>query len=314
MDRPSISVIIPAWNAAATLPGTLDSVLAQGWRDFEVIVVDDGSTDEIEAACAPYADRIRLIRQPNWGGPSRPRNVAIDAAEGDLVAFFDSDDLMEPDKLAAAAEAFLAHPEIDFLFSNFRVIDESDRLLDGDFLGSYTGFREHLQPTGRPDLCLLPGRTAYSLLLLSNFIGTSSVVCRRGLFDQVGGFDEEMLNGDDIDMWRRIAWSGATFAYLDQVLHSYRKVAGGITGRGAARRLPAVLRGLRKQLDLELTNEERRHLQRRIHDIDLDYAYGLCEAKRFGESIEVYRDALGRRVTPAACKGLVRTLVRRFLG
>jgi cellulose synthase/poly-beta-1,6-N-acetylglucosamine synthase-like glycosyltransferase len=234
----------------------------------------------------------------------------VAAARGDLVAVFDADDLMEPDKLAAAAAVFGAHPEVDFLFTDFREIDEQGRVLTGSFLAPYRDFRASLSP-GEP--ALMSGRDAYHHLLRGNFVGTSSVICRRELFDRVGGFDEEMLNSDDVDMWRRIAYSGATFAFLDRVLHSYRKVSGGITGRAAARRLPAVLRGLNKQLALDLTPEERADLQKRIHDLELEYAYGLCNARQYGESLDLYRRLLGRRVTGAGVKGLVRTCLRRVL-
>lgn len=314
MNEPVISVVIPTWNAADYLPATLDSIFAQSYDRFEIIVVDDGSTDGTADLISGYGERIRCISQENWGGPSRPRNAAIEAARGELICFFDADDLMDPDKLALAVDVFARLPEVDFVFTGFREIDEAGATLNDDFLAEYKDFRAHLESTDHRDAHLLAGRTAYSLLLRANFIGTSSVVCRRDLFDRVGPFDEEMLNSDDIDMWRRIAYSGATFAFIDRVLHSYRKVAGGVTGRGAARRLPSVLRGLRKQLDLELTAEERAGVQRRIHAIELDYAYGLCNSKRFEESLKVYRGALGERVTATAVKGLIRALVRSRLG
>ena len=150
MDRTLISVIIPTWNAAGYLPETLDSVLAQTYEPIEVIVVDDGSTDDTAAVVARYGERIRYIAQANSGGPARPRNVAIAAALGDLIAMFDADDIMEKEKLEAAATAFAAYPAIDLLFTNFRAIDESGAPLVDDYLEPYTRFRDHLQPTDDP--------------------------------------------------------------------------------------------------------------------------------------------------------------------
>lgn len=311
MEHPLISVVIPTWNAADYLPQTLDSVLAQTWDRVEILVVDDGSTDDTADVVARYGDRVRCLRQENWGGPSRPRNLAVEAARGELIAFFDADDLMEPDKLSVAAEAFGTSPEIDFVFSSFREIDEKGRVLKEDFLAGYTEFRRHLEPGDPPRL---PGRTAYGLLLRANYVGTSSVVCRRELLDRVGSFDEEMLNADDIDMWRRMAWSGATFAFLDRVLHSYRKVPGGVTGRGAAHRLPAVLRGLRKQLDLDLTESERAGVTKRLHDFELQFAYGLCEAGRIDESRKLYLRLLRERFSWPGLKGWLRTWLQGARG
>jgi glycosyltransferase involved in cell wall biosynthesis len=310
MVTPLISVIIPTWNSAEYLPTTLDSVFAQTWNNTEVIVVDDGSTDNTRSVLEPYGDKIRYFRQENWGGPSRPRNVAIDHSRGDFIAFFDSDDLMDLEKLTSAAKVLQAHPDVDFTFSNFRSIDETSHILNADFLADYTNFRRNLKSLPGSNTGFLPGRVAFSELLKANFVGTSSVVCRRKIFDKVGLFDETMLNADDVDMWRRIAYAGFGFAFIDQILHSYRKRGGGVSDRGGARRLPAILASLRKQLALDLSPEERLLLERRIHAILLGFGDELCAVGQFNQAEKVFREALNQRFTLQGCKGLLKVALR----
>jgi len=310
MERPLISVVIPTWNSAGYLPATLDSILGQTWPRVEIILVDDGSTDDTETVLANYTDRVIYLRQENWGGPSRPRNAAIARATGDYIAFFDSDDLMDSEKLAAAAAVLQAHPEVDFTFTNFREIDEHDAVLTPDFLAAYQNFRRVTTFPEGPDVGYLTGREAYSELLAANFVGTSSVICRRNVFTRVGPFDETMLNADDVDMWRRIAYAGSGFAFINRVLHSYRKREGGVTMRGAARRLPAVLKSMRKQLDLDLSPGERQLVSGRINEVLVGYGHGLCAEGNFGEAGKIFREALGQQVSPGAVKGLLKATFR----
>lgn len=311
MNSPLISVVIPTWNAAKYLPCALESVFAQTWPRVEIIVVDDGSTDETENVLEPFRQNIKYIRQENWGGPSRPRNVAVNAATGDYVAFFDSDDLMEPGKLASAASVLRDYPQVDFTFTNFREIDETGRVVTPDFLSDYRNFRQDLDFHAGPLLGFFPGRTAYFHLLAANFVGTSSVVCRRSVFDTVGLFDESMLNSDDVDMWRRIAYSGSHFAFIDEVLHSYRNRSDGVTARGTVRRIPHVLHGLRKQLDLDLTPVEEASMQRRINKVLLEFGHGLCCEGNYDQARRVFSEALSQRLSWRGGKGLAKAILRR---
>src|SRR5689334_6850738 len=109
--NPLVSVVIPAFNRAFILPEALDSVLAQTWKDFEVLVVDDGSTDNTEEVLEPYVARhgVRFLRQANQG-PAAARNRGIEAARGKYVAFLDSDDLWLPIKLAVQIPRMEAQP------------------------------------------------------------------------------------------------------------------------------------------------------------------------------------------------------------
>jgi len=308
MDSPLVSVIIPTFNAAALLPATIESVLAQTYTSVEILVIDDGSTDNTAEVLERFGRGIRYFRQDNWGGPSGPRNVGVGNAVGDLIAMFDSDDLMMPEKLATAVDVFRQHPEVHFTFSNFQGIDEEGEVHRDDFLARYRNFRKALQREEDSPVGVMPGRETYRQLLTANFIGTSSVVCRREVFDRVGLFDESMLNADDVDMWRRIAYAGFRFAYIDKVLHSYRKTEGGVTARGV-KRYPAILKGLKKQIDLDLEPDEFQTVRNRIYKAQLGYGSALCRSGEYGLSRKMFLEALDFRLGVVGIKGLVKASV-----
>lgn len=199
-EAPATSVVIPAYNAAWCVGKAVDSVLAQKGCGFEVVVVDDGSTDDTAAVLARYGDAIRVVRQRNQG-LSAARNAGIRAARGEFVAFLDADDWWLPGKLAPQLALLRARPEVGFCSCAARVEDPDGRLLN-------------LWPAPRwrgPFLVHLFGSAA-------DVAGSgSAVVARRALFDRVGGFDESLRSLEDIDMWMRLA-AVTDYACLDEPL------------------------------------------------------------------------------------------------
>jgi len=121
MNAPRVSVVIPTFNRARLVGLTIDSVLAQSYRDMEIIVVDDGSTDDTPQVLAKYGDRIRAIRQPN-GGMNAARNAGIAQARGEYLALLDSDDLWLPFKTALQVELLDRFPQTGFVFSEFFIL------------------------------------------------------------------------------------------------------------------------------------------------------------------------------------------------
>ncbi|MBI9086974.1 MAG: glycosyltransferase [Desulfobacterales bacterium] len=180
-----ISVIIPTFNREWALAGAVDSVLAQNGSDFELIVVDDGSTDRTEAVLAAYGGRIRVLRQSN-GGVSAARNAGIAAARGCLIAFLDSDDRWLPEKLAVQKAFFDARPEALICQTEEIWVRNGVRV---------NPRRRHRKPSG--DIFL----PSLELCLVS----PSAVMMRRNLFDQVGLFDETLPACEDYDLWLRVS-------------------------------------------------------------------------------------------------------------
>ncbi len=182
-----VSVVIPNYNCSAFLPAALESVCAQTYPDVEILVVDDGSTDDSLRVLEPYADRVRVLRQHNQG-VSAARNHGIRESRGELIAFLDADDLWDREKLAKQVPLF-ANPSVGIVYCAVEYIDEA-----GASLGTnHTGRR---------------GRVLRSIALLEGTIvlaGGSTAVVRHACFDRAGHFDLEMSTAADWDMWRRIA-------------------------------------------------------------------------------------------------------------
>ncbi|MCP4292787.1 MAG: glycosyltransferase [bacterium] len=307
-DIPLVSVVIPTWNAAAYLPETLETIFNQTWPQIQIVVVDDGSTDSTNNVLGQYQGRIKTINLENSGGPSRPRNKGIEHSDGEFIAIFDSDDLMEPEKLALAMEVFRLEPNVGLVCTNFRSIDPNGEVLNPDYLAEYHQFRTDLQPANIPDTQLISGSAAFSHLLRGNFIGTSSVVCRREVFEAAGPFDEEMKNADDIDMWLRIAQNNCTMAFIDQQLHSYRITPGGVTARGAGR-IPAMIKGLENQIDFCCNEADKNFIHQKIRHLHLDRAWELRQSGNKKDSLESYRAGLAMGFGLRPFIGFMKTLL-----
>lgn len=278
------SVIIPTYNREGFVARAVESVLAQTCQDFEIIVVDDGSTDGTEAVLRPYRDRIRYLRQSNQGS-SAARNRGIRESCGQYIAFLDSDDFWHPDKLARTEEAVEAHPDAGLFYSDFRMVTPA-----GGFL--------------RVQKCKHVVGDGYLAILLQAFILTSTVVCRRECFDVCGLFHEPLRRVQDWDMWVRIA-RRFSMAHVPAVLTEYtwepfRKARASVEAVAAFQ--VAVDRVL--QADPDLSRRNRRRILAR-----LAYMQGV-EHLRYGRRTEACaRLREGLAMDPLFCRGLVHLAV-----
>lgn len=204
---PLVSVIIPAYNAAPFIAEALNSVFAQDFSDFEVIVVNDGSpdADELEQELARYLDRIIYISQENRG-PSGARNRAIREARGEYIALLDSDDIWFPEFLSEQLTLLRTDPEISLVYSNAEYF--------GDTPLAGRTFME-MTPSQRPV-------TLEALLSFRCMVVTSSVVARRQPLLDVGLFDERFTHAEDFDLWLRLAAAGGRIEFTDRVLIRHR--------------------------------------------------------------------------------------------
>jgi glycosyltransferase involved in cell wall biosynthesis len=207
-ELPLISVIIPAYNVSNYIGAAVRSIFVQDFKSYEVIVVNDGSTDtpELEEVLKPYREKIHYILQENRG-ISAARNAALGVARGELIALLDADDVWREGKLTEQLE-FMKRGQFDMVYA--------DALLIGDVpWPAGTTFMDR-SPSGGPV-------TLNSLLDLRVTVVVSTVIMRKDLVQKVGGFDEEDRNiTEDFDLWLRLARSGARIGYQRKVVAEYR--------------------------------------------------------------------------------------------
>lgn len=207
LESPLVSVVIATYNMGRYLDQAIDSVLAQSWKSIEVIVVDDGSTDDTEALMSGYQsdNRIIYIRNENQGQP-RAKNCGIRQSNGDFIAFCDADDLWHPDKLAFQMPMF-ADPEVGIVYSEVSNIDEQNRRYEKS-----------------PPYARHQGRVTQHLLI-RNFVPFGTAVIRRECVEKNGLFDEQFRMGIDWDLWLRYSldWN---FAYTPEKTYIYREWSG----------------------------------------------------------------------------------------
>jgi glycosyltransferase involved in cell wall biosynthesis len=212
-NRPLVSVVIPAYNAEQFITQTLKSVLAQSYKNLEILVVNDGSTDRTAALVKRLArqdSRIQLLNQVN-AGVAAARNLAIQQANGTFVALIDADDLWHADQIAKQVNCFLDSPNTVGLIYSWSVdIDEQGRRLPGIHAAKITG-------------------NVYATLLCHNFLGNAScTMMRRSSLVQVGGYDESFqarnaYGCEDWDLYLRIA-EKYEFRVVSEFLVGYRKL------------------------------------------------------------------------------------------
>jgi glycosyltransferase involved in cell wall biosynthesis len=182
-----VSVIIPTYNRAAWVMEAVASVLGQTYRDFELFVVDDGSTDATPAALASFGGKITVLRREERQGVSAARNLGAKAAGGDWLAFLDSDDLWLPDKLARQVEYLQANPELAICQTGETWIRNGVRV-------------------NPPEACRKVAGDIFLPSLARCLVSPSAVMLNLRLFEEMGGFDEELPAAEDYDLWLRIAW------------------------------------------------------------------------------------------------------------
>jgi glycosyltransferase involved in cell wall biosynthesis len=206
-------VIVPAYNVADYIGDALNSVLAQTFTDYEIIVINDGSPDTpaLERVLAPYMPRIVYLKQENRG-VSAARNAGIAAARGSLVAFLDGDDAWLPHYLDVQVPRIQADPTIDVLYPNVLM-----------FGGSSEDGEEFMT------ICPSRGEVTFDRLLLQECNVSNCSIVRRETIMRAGLFDESLRSVEDFDLWLRVIKQGGRITYHRDVLARYRRRPGSLT-------------------------------------------------------------------------------------
>jgi glycosyltransferase involved in cell wall biosynthesis len=236
IKNPLVSVVLPTYNRAGLIQEAIASVLEQSYSEFELLIWDDGSTDDTRNVVRSYADdRIKYFCEEHRG-QSYALNQAMKRASGTYIAFLDDDDVWHKEKLSVQIHIMEKCPEIDVLFSDFSNVDDAGI----DRVSSFSFHREVLEKFGRKEV--MPGvnliTSGFLEELVVNFIiGRPSVVIRRRVCDVAGGFNEDLKSSVDLDYWWRVGIEGARFAYMDRILFVRRKVASSLSNSGERSRL-----------------------------------------------------------------------------
>jgi glycosyltransferase involved in cell wall biosynthesis len=204
---PRVSIIIPTYNLAHYIGRTLATVFCQTYTDYEVIVADDGSTDDTRTVLAPWDGRIRYFYQANRG-VAAARNLALSNASGEFIAYVDADDMWYPQKLERQVHFLDRHRECGIVHSDCAVVDEADTVL-------YPSFNRDTHREVPQGQCLM-------VLLRHCHIQPLTILERRECVDRTGGFDERLRGVDDYLRWILLAIAGVRFGYIDESLAMYR--------------------------------------------------------------------------------------------
>jgi glycosyltransferase involved in cell wall biosynthesis len=283
-EQIAVSVIIPAFNAAPTIGRALDSVRAQTGVGAEVLIIDDASADntvEVVKQLIRRDENIRLIRMPKNGGASAARNAGIREARGRYLAFLDADDIWLPGKLLKQFAAIEADPDVTLVTCNSQMT-------------SAAGVPLKEGHVNRPPVA---GKDAWKTLLVYNFLPTPTILTHTDMVRELGGFDEALAVGEDLDLWIKLAVRGKV-AVLPEILINYYDMNNSLMKRHSAQTgdivVPMLERHIREQGG-KLTRSEVRAMR---GSRSFRMACDLFFSDRFLPSIPLFLQAAACGIRP----------------
>lgn len=272
MSKPAltVSVVIPNYNHAKYISDAINSVLNQTFRDFEIIVVDDGSTDTSRETVARFGDQVQYIWQEN-SGLSAARNTGIRQARGEYIGVLDADDMYEPDFMSVLVPVLQADPEAEAIYCGYRFVDVSN------------------QPLPQIEARSVPPDRLFQALVNGNFLVPESMLVRKQCYDKVGLFDVRFRACEDVDMWLRISKQYKVLG-VTNVLTRHRILPNSMSTdptRQTENRLAVIQKhfGLQPQADAEWTEPQRRAYGQAYLASSVEY----LQARMFGRAYKSFR-------------------------
>jgi glycosyltransferase involved in cell wall biosynthesis len=308
VHRSSVTVILPTYNRAAFLPAAFESITGQSWTDWDLVVVDDGSTDNTREIVASYesslGERLRYVHQENRGAYGA-RNRGLEEAAGAYVAFFDSDDLWLPHHLQRCVTALRNHPELDWVYGACRQVDHATgRTLEPTTFAVAGQPRPFLSLEGRRSdgLCVITDTSVLECQILHGlYCGLQNSVMKRELFHG-RRFNERSRVVDDEMFVIRVLSAGARFGYFMEPHVIYQvhddNSSGSASGLSHQRRI-ALFTEMTESLEellaqLPLSRREQRAMRRRLgHEYFWNLGYsGFWQAGRHAEALDAFKRGL----------------------
>ncbi len=250
-NPPLVSIIVPVHNSGSWIRGTIDNVLSQSYPYREIIIVDDGSTDNTKHLIdTHYGGYVKYVYQDN-AGPARARNRGIEMAGGEYIQFLDSDDFLSPEKIARQMAVFTANPECHIVYCDFAFTsDDTD-------VGMEESPAIYKEKYGTENV--------FEALLDGNFIVIHSPLTRSDVIRSCGAFDTTLSSDEDYDLWLKIAAKGYRFCFIPEVLAFYRR-RGNSVSTNLFKQSKGTLQALNKAKSYraKLTEQERGKLKRNL--------------------------------------------------
>ena len=314
---PKVSVIMPTYNRAEFIGAAIDSVLGQTYPDLELIVVDDGSTDDTAAIVAARQDaRLRYIQQAN-AGETAARNTGIAHATGALIGFLDSDDVMLPHNLETLAGTLDARPDVDVAYGWFYFMHADGtpiRFVHGEITGEIPAQRDVVWPQDNVKMSgtCMQGKIFEQVLLdREGTLAIGAAVVRRACIDKIGGFDPARKHQGHWDFYLRLAHAGCVYACTRQAVLLVRQHSG-----GAHKQLENMFAARLKILDGVFTESQPAGLREKAYrNTNVYYANIFLNNHRPDRAVECINEAVryGGPLDAATLHNTVHTLVSQAL-
>lgn len=272
-----ISVIVPVYNQQPYIAAAIDSLIAQTYQNIEIILIDDGSSDNSIDVLRHYEEkdaRIVVISKENEG-VSATRNYGLRIAKGDIIAFLDADDLVHPDRFSVTAQIFSNYPDCDVMFHDIVKTDINGTPFTGSYLSDVeftTVAKEYLKPL--TDSNYQVSSSFYKFMFLNTTaMHTSSIAFKRT--EETLLFDQDLFAGEDADLWIRLAAQAQQIIYVDSVLSYYRQHDESITKNYIKyyRGVNDYLEKQNQRYNKNLSEQEQKLLNHRILDNKTQLAY-----------------------------------------
>lgn len=270
-SNPLVSVIVPMFNAELYIKDALDSIFNQTYRNIEVVVVDDGSTDKSKDIVMNYRSNVKYLYQPNSGGyPSRARNTGLINSSGDLITFFDSDDVMHPRKIELQVDFLKKNPDISIVLVDYvNFIDSVD--YERTHFQTCPTLSKLVQKNSKNESFSLKPDEARKILTYENYATSNSPLLRRELLNDIGMFDESLIIGEDIEFIYRIA-TKYNIGILN-IIGFKRRLHENNISRNSIKMLNESVRSREKILMLE----ENDHIRKKLSIVISNLHLSLCE-------------------------------------
>lgn len=309
-----VSIVIPAFNAAECIEEALESVFVQEYLDYEIIVVDDGSTDSTRAVLQKYVDagKIRYFYQQN-AGPGAARNRGMDEAQGEYICFLDADDEMVERSLFSRVHFLDSHPDVAMVFTDFYKLNTPEdvrvHFRENQFLQKFQRAISSADDEG-----YVFGEKYFECTLDHNpFVLTSTVMVRRVIVEKIGHFNTELQVAEDVDYWLRICRS-YNIGFIDEPLTKYNNFRSVLTKNEKKFFEDSIVFYSQLLHDLENDDLCRNLLKKKLSVIEFNFAYYLFHIEEFSASKKHFRNSfLWKRTNFAAIKWNIFSLAPRFV-